>query len=144
MSVILLVDGLPLGYAGTAGRGQVTVTIGPTMPLQDVAARIGDALGVVFKEEVTGKYEEYPAWVGVAGGIEFVLLGPPLPEYDIRDEPSNDYELQIHSLHWSNAPSSSNTDVSLLYAELISKKAGLACAAAERPGLKTSQETPSK
>jgi hypothetical protein len=45
MSVILLVDGLPGNYAGTAGRGQVTATVRPAFgQLTAASQRIGAML----------------------------------------------------------------------------------------------------
>jgi hypothetical protein len=64
--------------------------------LEETARRLGAVLSVDFEEEVSGKYEEYPAYVAVTEEWIFALLGFPNPEQDLRDERDNSYyNLQV-------------------------------------------------
>ncbi|MBB5203601.1 hypothetical protein HNQ51_000894 [Inhella inkyongensis] len=63
--------------------------------LSETARRISSVLGVELVEELTGRYEEYPAFVAERFGRSYALLGPPDPEHDIRDEPTDDFCLSV-------------------------------------------------
>lgn len=64
--------------------------------LEDTAQKLGAALCLDFEEEISGKYEEYPAYIAMSEEFVFALLGFPEPEYDLRDEKGNScYQLQI-------------------------------------------------
>ena len=115
-----------------------TVHIDPTVPFDEAARLIAQGLAIPFSQDIEGKYEEFPAWTGSGGGLRFVLLGVPLPEHDVRDERTNDYELQIHSEHEAYAKVSPgyaahNIEVSAYFARLVHAKTGLTCKAIERP-----------
>jgi len=69
--------------------------INPHASLASAADRIGAALAVRLVPEVSGRFEEYPAFVGATSDLEIALLGPPEPEHDIRDNPTPDYALQV-------------------------------------------------
>jgi hypothetical protein len=69
--------------------------INPSISLAAAAERIGTALAASLAPEVSGRFEEYPAFVGATSDLELVLLGPPKPEHDIRDDPTQDYALQV-------------------------------------------------
>ncbi len=73
-------------------------TINPDVSLAVAADRIGAALAVRLVLEVSGRFEEYPAFVGATSDLEIALLGPPDPEHDIRDDPTQDYALQVAPL----------------------------------------------
>ncbi|MCC4591347.1 hypothetical protein LL974_09405 [Xanthomonas campestris pv. cannae] len=70
-------------------------TINPSIPLAAVAERIGAALVARLEPEMSGCFEEYPAFVGATSDLDIVLLGPPRPEDDIRENPTQDYALQV-------------------------------------------------
>ncbi len=73
--------------------------------LQETAQRLSVALSINFDEEMSGKYEEYPAYIAVSEGFIFSLLGFPELEYDLRDEKDNSYyQLQVEPLG-KNLPS---------------------------------------
>ena len=56
--------------------------------LDEFADRLNRLMpGFVFEEEMTGRYEEVPAFVAEHDGMEFVLFGVPLGEV------SDEYEL---------------------------------------------------
>jgi hypothetical protein len=73
-------------------------TINPSISLAVAAERIGAALAARLEPEMSGRFEEYPAFVGATSDLEIVLLGPPQPEHDIRDSPTQDYALQVAPL----------------------------------------------
>ena len=73
-------------------------TISPNISLAVAADRIGAALAVRLVPEVSGRFEEYPAFLGATSDLEIALLGPPEPEHDIRDDPTQDYALQVAPL----------------------------------------------
>jgi hypothetical protein len=112
-----------------------TVDIEPIHSLEETARRLGEALSMTFEEELTGRYEEYPAFVAAAAGLEFALLGVPAPEYDVRENKSDAHQLMISSDDygagsggWGHA-----IEVSRFFAELIRYNAGLRCEAVELP-----------
>jgi hypothetical protein len=72
--------------------------INPSISLAAAADRIGAALTVQLEPELSGRFEEYPAFVGATSDLEIALLGPPQPEHDIRDNPTQDYVLQVAPL----------------------------------------------
>jgi hypothetical protein len=74
-----------------------TVGIRPTASQEEVAAKLSDVFGFPLHLERTGRYEEFPAYYAEALGLTVALLGPPAPEYDIRDNPGQDFVLQIDS-----------------------------------------------
>jgi len=43
--------------------------------LADTAKTLGDTLGVEFEEDVDGRYEEFPAYLGRANHMQYALLG---------------------------------------------------------------------
>ncbi|MDM4771362.1 hypothetical protein [Solimonas sp. SE-A11] len=63
--------------------------------LSETAKAVSRALGVAMKEELTGRFEECPAYTAKSGGVVYVLLGVPEPEHDISDDPTNDYCLHV-------------------------------------------------
>lgn len=112
-----------------------SVEIEPRHSLKETARRLGEALSVTFENELTGRYEEYPAYVATAAGLEFALLGAPAPEDDVRENKSDAHQLMIDSDGdraksgtWGHA-----IEVSRYFAELIHVKTGLRCEAAEFP-----------
>lgn len=112
-----------------------TVDIEAHHSLKETARRLGEALALTFEVELTGRYEEYPAFVAAAAGLEFALLGAPAPEYDLRENKSDAHQLMIDSDDdgaRSGAPGHA-IDVSRYFAELIHFKTGLRCDAAEFP-----------
>ncbi|MGE8288629.1 MAG: hypothetical protein ACN6RG_11755 [Stenotrophomonas sp.] len=72
--------------------------INPDVSLAVAADRISAALAVRLVPEVSGRFEEYQAFVGATSDLEITLLGPPDPEHDIRDDPTQDYALQVAPL----------------------------------------------
>ncbi len=72
--------------------------INPRISLAIAADRIGAALAVRLVPEMSGRFEEYPAFVGATSDLEIALLGPPEPEQDVRDDPTQDYALQVAPL----------------------------------------------
>jgi len=72
--------------------------INPSTSLAAAADRIGAALAVRLVPEVSGRFEEYPAFIGATSDMEIALLGPPEREHDIRDNPTQDYALQVAPL----------------------------------------------
>lgn len=51
-----------------------------------LAIRVASRLGIELFEDVSGHFEEFPAFVGVSDGLRFNLLGPPTD----RDESAED------------------------------------------------------
>ena len=72
--------------------------INPTISLAVAAERIGAALNVQLEPDISGRFEEYPAFVGATSDLELALLGPPSAAHDIRDDPTQDYALQVAPL----------------------------------------------
>ncbi len=63
---------------------------------EDVSIKLARALGISFEQEISGRFEEFPAYV--AQDIEYIyyLIGIPEPEHDLREVKDNTYyDLQI-------------------------------------------------
>jgi len=74
------------------------VGVGPSGNLEDTARILGEVLRVEFKEDVDGRYDEFPAYVADFEGVRYALLGTPNPEDDLRDEPTNDFQLMVRPI----------------------------------------------
>lgn len=78
------------------------LNIRPTLSFEATVAVIGEALGVSFEDDQEGKYEEYPAYRAFVFlgfpcvRLEVALLAPPLPEFAVRDEPYDCFQLIIN------------------------------------------------
>ena len=72
--------------------------INPSISLALAADRIGTALAVRLEPDLSGRFEEFPAFVGATSDLEIALLGPPQPEHDVREDPTQDYALQVAPL----------------------------------------------
>lgn len=100
--------------------------IQPCGTLQETAVALGRALGgLVFEEEDSGKYEEYPAYVARDPQLSYALLGIPEPEYDIRDVKRNTYTLQVESI--GIASDNAQEDISESLARTIRENSKLIC-----------------
>ncbi|EDT37324.1 hypothetical protein [Burkholderia ambifaria] len=74
------------GYVGIEPRGT----------LAETAALLGRALDELpFRADAEFRYDEYPAYVAERDGLRYALLGVPAPENDLRDVPTNDFQLMI-------------------------------------------------
>jgi len=74
----------------------IYIEIKTDMNLAHAASIVGRALGEVsFQADLSGDYEEYPAFVAVHGLRKYVLLGAPASEDDIRDHPTDGLQLRI-------------------------------------------------
>jgi hypothetical protein len=72
------------------------VGIQPMGSLADTAKLLGEVLdGLVFTEDIRRRYDEYPAYIAEQNGVRYALLGVPAPEDDLRENPSDDFELMI-------------------------------------------------
>jgi len=76
---------------------QNEISIAPALDLETTAHSIGRILGLNFKRDLSGNYEEFPAYIALSGDSEYVLLGNPDPKYDIRDFKDENYELMINN-----------------------------------------------
>jgi len=74
------------------------IGINPIGTLTETAQILGKDLGIVFYEEQEGKYDEYPAFCAEALGLEFALLGIPDEEFDLREEKTVNFVLQVSSI----------------------------------------------
>lgn len=104
---------LDVGHHGASVRG-IDMVIEPDFPLDETAERVSRALGVSLLAELTGRYEEFPAFTAHGAGVEYALLGTPEPEHDIRDEPTNDYCLSVVPLKGTTAPEAASELLSAL------------------------------
>jgi len=65
--------------------------------LAETSNIIGSLLGLKFTKDESGDLEEVPAYLSNIDNVRFFLLGNPDPEDDLRDEPTDDFELIIES-----------------------------------------------
>jgi hypothetical protein len=96
-----------------------------TESLSNIAEKVGIALGIVFHEDMSGRYEEFPAFVTDVLGMEIAVLGIPSPEYQDPDEPIESYSLLVQTD--VTAPDDYvETDISTHICHLLTG-AGLSC-----------------
>ncbi|UCR87330.1 hypothetical protein [Pseudomonas chlororaphis] len=98
-------------------RETASIFLTPVDSLENTATVLGDILGVTFKEDNEGTYDEYPTFLASTSTLKYALLGNPLPEDDVRDEPSNDFNLLVNPINDdSDIPESDISDqlISLL------------------------------
>lgn len=75
------------------------IIILPRGTLSETAALLGRALGqITFEEDTRRTFDEYPAYVAEHDGLRYALLGVPAPEDDIRDDPSDNFELIVRPI----------------------------------------------
>lgn len=73
------------------------IGIEPAGSLSETARKLGEVLGLVFSEETERRFDEFPAFVAEAESLQYALLGIPDEDEDIRENPTNDFELQVTS-----------------------------------------------
>ncbi|CAI8938879.1 Glycogen phosphorylase [Pseudomonas chlororaphis] len=81
-----------------AYRAFADIGLTPIGSLENTATVLGDILGITFKEDNEGTYDEYPAFLASTPTLKYALLGTPLPEDDLREEPSNEFNLLVSSI----------------------------------------------
>lgn len=67
-------------------------------PIEEVVESTGRALGLVFSKDTSGRYEEFPAFVADAIGVEFALLKIPSPEFLDEGNPVENYSMLVRSV----------------------------------------------
>ncbi|WP_158703137.1 hypothetical protein [Pseudomonas chlororaphis] len=74
------------------------IGLAPVNSLENTATVLGDILNIKFNKDNEGIYEEYPAYIASTQTLRYVLLGVPSPEEDLRDTPSNEFNLIVSSI----------------------------------------------
>jgi hypothetical protein len=70
------------------------ISIQPDFSLEDTARIVGEVLGLPFKFDDSGYFEEFPAYSSPHGDTRFALLGPPDAKF-MGDTLWSDYDLQV-------------------------------------------------
>ena len=96
------------------------VVFEPIVDLERTAELMSKIVGHTFKKDLSGYYEEYPAYVAEIDGTKYALLGPPDPENGCRHEPDHDYEMIVESCSGENIEEMVETLVARMTAEGIS------------------------
>ena len=92
------------------------IGIGPSSDLETTARISAQVLHVDFEADLDGSYDEFPAFIADSNGVRYALLGTPHPEDDLRNEPTNEFQLMIRPI--LNDPKSPKKDIS---DEVVSK-----------------------
>ena len=74
------------------------IHVQPAGDLASTALLLGQALGIQFVKDDQGRYDEFPAYIAECDGVRYALLGVPQPEQDVREDPTDDFELMIEPL----------------------------------------------
>ncbi|CAI8776026.1 hypothetical protein [Pseudomonas chlororaphis] len=101
------------------------VGIRPHGTLLETAEVLGGVLAVSFVEDECRRYDEYPAFVAEVKNIRYALLGIPDPDDDLRDEPTDDFELVVEPI--SSLPQVKKADVSEALVSVIERDGRLTC-----------------
>jgi len=110
------------------------VNILDNLPLEEVAEKVGTALGLTFYEDPIGAYDEFTAFLANGAGMEFELI-------DVRTAPPQDdrptcFQFvassthDIDSLH--DLPGHA-IELSNFYTEIIRARTSLQCQSGEVP-----------
>lgn len=82
--------------------------IKPQGTLAETAALLGRALGALdFQFDTEYRYDEYPAYLAERDGLRYALLGVPAPEDDVREVPTDDFQLMVKPVSMEPALSKS-------------------------------------
>ncbi|MFZ6044714.1 hypothetical protein ACFW0H_01095 [Pseudomonas sp. CR3202] len=84
-----------MNFSNGSLRVYAHVGIKPVGTLSETAKVLGEILAVSFFEDKSGRFDEFPAFIAEATHIRYALLGNPDPEEDLRDDPTEDFELVI-------------------------------------------------
>ncbi len=110
------------------------VNILDDLPLEEVAQRVGKALGLEFSEDPIGQYDEFTAFLATGAGFEFELIdvrtesvqkpGEVCFQFIANSENDTDalIDLPGHAIELSN-----------FYAELLRERTTLLCQSGEVP-----------
>lgn len=101
------------------------VGVTPLGTLSSTAALLGEILSVFFSEDSTRRYDEFPALVAETKGVRYALLGVPDPDEDLRDDPTDDFELIVEPVNPSSV--AEKVDVSGELISLIKQDGRLVC-----------------
>ncbi|QLL13730.1 hypothetical protein [Pseudomonas chlororaphis] len=97
----------------------------PVGSLENTATVIGDILGVTFEKDKEGMYEEFPAFLASTPNLKYALLGTPLPEDDLRDAPSDEFNLLVTPV--DDDSDHPEIDISEQLISQLMKKANIQC-----------------
>lgn len=100
--------------------------IEPTGPLSEIAELAGQALGVEFHEDLSGNYEEFPAYVSDVLGMEIAILGIPDEEEQYTDKPIDSYSLLARTIADRAPDADGETDISIHLCHLL-REVGISC-----------------
>lgn len=101
------------------------VGISPIHSLSNTADILGRLLGLLFEEDTSGYYREFPAYCAYALGMKIALLGIPEEGVTISDSPIDFYSIQLFTL--SNSKDSQDIDISNNLVDLIDGQQGIKC-----------------
>ncbi len=93
---------------------------------EETAKIIGEALNLAFEKDESGRWEEYPAYISIVIGVEPALLAPPEPEFDLRDEPEDVYQLTSRD-HSPYSEGAEKVELSSYLSAIIELKTDLKC-----------------
>lgn len=93
---------------------------------KETARIIGQALNLTFEIDDSDRWEEYPAYISTFIGVELALLAPPEPEFDLREEPEDIYQLTSRD-HTPYTKDAEEVDLSIYLAAIIESKTDLKC-----------------
>ena len=107
-----------------------TTYIEPFMDLKTTADIVGEIFGgIKFRFDENWRFDEFPAYISKDDIYEYALLGIPDPEYDIRDDPENIFQLEVYTIR-SNSHEGNDEghkDISEEIAAKINKDGRLTC-----------------
>ncbi len=91
-------------------------SIVPSNDLLSTAGVVSKALGIALAFDHSSRFDEYPAFVGSNAEFEIALLGIPLPEDDLNEPPTNEFNLRVTVLTiFQGLQSTDDIDVMVLY-----------------------------
>ncbi|MEE1889553.1 hypothetical protein [Pseudomonas carassii] len=81
--------------AGDCLKYFIYIGVQPLGSLGETANVLGDVLSVSFVKDECWRYDEYPAFIAGEKCLNYSLLGTPLPEDDLAQERSEDFQLIV-------------------------------------------------
>lgn len=110
-----------LNYYDLCIKGSIRIK--PQHSLPYTAGVLANVLGITFREDPSGTYDEFPSWSAEALGLLFSLLG--IPDEDSNISGATDYSLEVRLSDRMHSMAEYECDISRYLAKLIRTKSTL-------------------
>jgi len=75
-----------------------SLIIRPEKPIEELVNKVSKLLSINFMKDTSGKFDEFPAFIGTVFGVEIAVLGIPDKEHRDKVDPVTDYSMLVQSV----------------------------------------------